>query len=434
MASCTQIELLQQAYIDDELSDAERVILEEHLAGCDQCRLLLRAQQRTNAELFENLAPYRLSRDLTGPVLDHLPELDRARRVDMLETNRRLKHPDTLGDRLRRLVPLAAAVLLVILGAVIRDNWPAPQPSADAVGVVTAGEGHSIRVSEVEGEWDRAKVESFVTKGARYQTGDNGRLVLALAGRTEIRLNRGTTVTVHDGRKVTVEGGQAYFDVGATSELFRVFTPNGELTVYGTVFDVRVTAETSRVVLAEGSVAVRHGEFPGLQAVLKANQQIEMVRGVNSMSARSCNAAKLMAWADDLVHEQAAYDLFARRIESRQTVQKIPMGSDYLMSEPVNGRHLKGVQVSWVHDPHAWNYCGFDILVFDDKDELIFSGSIDPQAFIDSRNNTIELSNDRGYTPDTRIIRAEVKPNCPRGRGKQPELDIEFLMMPKGSR
>ena len=74
MASCTQVEGLLQAYVDDELRPSDRVILEQHVGECRVCEGLLRRHQRTCAHLFEAFAEERLTHSLSRNVLEHLPE------------------------------------------------------------------------------------------------------------------------------------------------------------------------------------------------------------------------------------------------------------------------------------------------------------------------------------------------------------------------
>ena len=116
MASCTQIDGLLQGYIDGELGASERVILEQHVSECATCAALLRRHQRSSAALFEAYSGDRLTRDLSAQVLEHLPELESSRE-NVEDLNWRAKHPGYFHGRMRQIVPAAAAVLLVVLGA-----------------------------------------------------------------------------------------------------------------------------------------------------------------------------------------------------------------------------------------------------------------------------------------------------------------------------
>ncbi len=433
MASCTQIEQLHQAFLDDELSDAQRVILEEHVAGCTRCRGLLRAQQRANAELFEGFAEFRLTRDLTQRVMEHLPEMDVVMfRKDLQETNWRAKHPDGIRERLRRVIPLAAAILLVILGAVIRDKWPAPAMPANAVGVVTFDEGSTARVSNGNGEFRSARVKDYITKDARYQTGESSRLMLTLAGPTQVKLNRGTTVEVHDERKVTVHGGQAYFDVARSGDVFRVFTPNGDVSVYGTSFDVQVTAVSTRVILAEGRVSVRNDEFDSDFVKLEAGNQVEIVRGKKDLKQTPARVTELTAWATDMQPDDTARKLFLAKIHPFYVTEEIRLGSDFIVTERVQGKHLEALRFTWVPNPQVISYCGFDVLVLGENNKPIFRTSLKPEMFLDSRYNTIEIRNHTGITPDVSVIRVEIKPDCGRG-AVAPELEVTAILRQKGN-
>jgi len=62
-----------QAWMDGELGQAERVILEQHVAECAFCTATLRRHQRSAAMLFEGLSDFRLKRDLRQSVLEIRP-------------------------------------------------------------------------------------------------------------------------------------------------------------------------------------------------------------------------------------------------------------------------------------------------------------------------------------------------------------------------
>ena len=101
MASCTQVNSMLQAYVDDELASSARVIFEQHLGGCDGCRLELRGVQAGSAFLYETLSQARLERDLVDHTLGHLPEMEHPV-VDVVGLNLRAKHPTRWRERHRR--------------------------------------------------------------------------------------------------------------------------------------------------------------------------------------------------------------------------------------------------------------------------------------------------------------------------------------------
>ena len=52
MASCARIDNALQAFVDGELNDAERLILEDHVVACEQCAAKLRDHRKLSATLF----------------------------------------------------------------------------------------------------------------------------------------------------------------------------------------------------------------------------------------------------------------------------------------------------------------------------------------------------------------------------------------------
>ena len=430
MASCTQIEQVLQAFIDDDLSDSERVIFEGHVAECKVCEKSLRIQQATSAELFEGFAAVRLRDDLTQSVLEHLPDTEFFPK-DVAAINRRAKHPGGVKERLYRLVPVAAAALLVVLGAVIRDNWPGPAMPYDAIGVVTFAEGTSTRFDDESENDVRVKVEEYVRKGTPYRTSENGRLMLMLAGSTSVKLNRATSLVVHDERKITMNGGQAYFDVGKSNDRFHVYTPNGDVTVWGTSFDIQVTAMTTRIVLAEGQVDVRHKDFQDAWVMLQPGEMVKIVRDLNTMRARPADVTGLTIWARDMVSEETAGELFAAKILPQYGFKEIVVDDPYTFG--VQDRHIESITISWVPSPDLWDYCSYDIRVYGDENTPIFSGRIDSAVFSASRDHSTVLLNPTGFTPDVSIATIELSPDCGHGSVK-PDFEIMVVLVSKGKR
>ncbi|MCC6145082.1 MAG: zf-HC2 domain-containing protein, partial [Candidatus Hydrogenedentes bacterium] len=74
MASCTQVESLIQAFLDGELADSERIILEEHVSHCGGCEGLVKRQRQSAAILYEAFREDRLDVDMTSNIMAHLPE------------------------------------------------------------------------------------------------------------------------------------------------------------------------------------------------------------------------------------------------------------------------------------------------------------------------------------------------------------------------
>ncbi|MCH7689256.1 MAG: efflux RND transporter periplasmic adaptor subunit, partial [Planctomycetes bacterium] len=250
MASCTQIDGMLQAYVDQALGHSERLIVDHHVEECQNCRRLLKRYQHSSAMLFEALSDHRLKLDLTHKVLDRLPEME-LQRPDMVWLNKRAKNPTVRWDRTMRLVPVAAAVLLIVMGAVIVANWPEAPIGADVLGVVLASDGLTQRNS-ANGESSLPRLKGFVEGGESYETASGASLMLGIIGSTYLKLNENTRIKLVDERKIFVETGEVFLDVGKAKRAFKVLTPSGEITVLGTAFDVSVKPDSTRVVVEKG--------------------------------------------------------------------------------------------------------------------------------------------------------------------------------------
>lgn len=395
MASCTQVDNLLQAYVDGVLGHSERLILEHHVEDCRPCKALLRKHQRSSAQMFETLAEYRLPHDLSQSVLENLPEMA-FQSSDMAGLNKRAKHPAVLRERLVRLVPVAAAVLLVILAGVIRENWPSsPSVSELAFGVVTHSEGVVKRFADDGASIGPANLSSLVLPGQRYETGPRSSLILALAGDTELKLNESTRVLIHENRRVRVENGQVLFDVGEAERMFKVETPSGKIIVFGTVFDVRVDRDETIVVVDEGEVQVEKAGDDSVFSVLTPGLQVTIRQGQKSLRPRSVDSAAVTRWAKDIVADQTAQAYFVEEIQPRyeKTAKATGQIVWWAQTKDNEPHALKSIIFEWVPDGYPWGYCSFDVTVLAKDAEVLFRGKIEASVFANENRTSVELLN-----------------------------------------
>lgn len=71
--SCQQFVEIVTDYLERQLSDAEQVWTDEHLAGCDACRAYL-AQMRTTIKALRGLADNELSPEQRDAIMSALRE------------------------------------------------------------------------------------------------------------------------------------------------------------------------------------------------------------------------------------------------------------------------------------------------------------------------------------------------------------------------
>ena len=243
MASCTRIETLFQAYIDGELGQADKVILEQHLSECSACVKVLEQQKATSAMLFEVLREKRLTHSMRNMVMAHLPEMeDTVTPVlptmrshsdvrTVAEVNWRAKHP---RPRLyRTLLPvLAASLLLMFSLAVLIGSWPEHIAEESVIGMVTYAGGKALSNEQNSIERNEVKLKGKIDFGERFITQEKSSLMLSLAGASHLKVAEKTRLKVITDREISVEQGKVWLDVGKDDRLFKVSTPFGKVIVY----------------------------------------------------------------------------------------------------------------------------------------------------------------------------------------------------------
>lgn len=428
MASCTQIDQLLQPYLDGELTHSERVILEQHVGDCPACRKTLRDHQRSNAILFEAHASARLQRDLTDYVLSHLPEMEHTP-VDVAGLNRRAKHPSLLRDRVFRLMPIAAAVLLVFLAAVINKNWPDPAIGDDSIGLVGFAEGKVSRIGGQDGDRQKADVRTAAVAGDRFETGADGRMMMLLVGPSEIRMAPNTRIVVESDRRLSVEKGRVNLDIAKNQRLFKVHTPSGEITVFGTRFDVTVSAERTTVVVEEGEVQLSDSSDQHLFSVLKANQRGYVQNGARRIPVARTVAADHTQWARAIEADPETRSYFEARVQSQYRIAEISGESGYIVD--TNGKPLKSIVLRWARTSPFVEYCDYEVYVYDHRNEAVFSTRIDGETFSDPRLSQVEIEN-TGAPRNLNAVVVKVVPVPDPSRQEVEFTDLKALIIESG--
>ncbi|MDR1727814.1 MAG: FecR domain-containing protein [Acidobacteriota bacterium] len=222
-ALCRRFQAQFDGYLGGRLDEAARLLLEDHLGRCPQCRRAL-ARRRDGAG--------------TEP----------ASAIPFAPTRR---HP-----RAAHWLAWAAAIaLLVALSYAGRDRlgtaltW-GPRATVDAVQgqlfLVSAG---ALHPGDAVGE------------GQAVRTGPGSRAVLRLGDGSRVELNERTELALHaawGGKSVRLGGGDVLVQAAKQGRWggLRVETRDAVASVRGTVFAVSAGLGGSRVAVAEGTVAV----------------------------------------------------------------------------------------------------------------------------------------------------------------------------------
>lgn len=119
------------------------------------------------------------------------------------------------------------------------------------------------------------------TKDVLFQTGFGEQQTIALLDGSQVILNAGSTLkynkkTWKESRELSLDG-EAYFKV-SKGKTFKVHTPNGDVTVLGTQFNVSSESEYFDVVCYEGRVQVNTSNF---MDILTPGKSVTFINGKN---------------------------------------------------------------------------------------------------------------------------------------------------------
>ncbi|HOE64888.1 MAG TPA: FecR domain-containing protein [Candidatus Hydrogenedentes bacterium] len=391
MASCTQIEKLLQAYIDGETGSAERVMVDQHVRDCRACHALLGKHQRVAALAFEAMAPYKLGRSLRGPVMENLPEMDR-RTVDLAGVNWRAKHPVFWSSQLARLMPVAVMIILALAVVVLQEKWPHPTSTAAVVGVVSHASGSALQYDEDAQARGPARVGAFVSAGCYFETPAGATLMASLMGPSYMKMNEGTRLRVESERRVKVEEGEAWFNVGCDGRLFRVATPNGNITVFGTSFAVKVLPEQTIVTVQSGQVKVENET--SVFRVLKAGQQARSRAG-EPVSVPVAYAGNDLAWIDGIHAEARAEHLFYDSLMPRRAkTAELSAKELYWVDTSQGGRSwvVGAVRLTWdAESAEQQLISGYTVYVYDEKGNPLQKDYIPASVFAQKDTTSYEI-------------------------------------------
>jgi ferric-dicitrate binding protein FerR (iron transport regulator) len=264
------------------LSPAERQALEAHLATCEPCRRDCQASREVIALLRQHWPIGADTRTLPGKAA----------------TGRILARTSAVRWVIR--VSAAAACLLVgVLGwrQISGPQAPATEPEHPMVS--------SGRVSLAPGP---AEEKASTPAGTRLRTAAGQVESLILAGRHQLVINADSRLSIEPlvensriGYLVRLDAGEICAHVEHDGGRFVVQTVHGRATITGTVFDVKVTAAGTSLVVAKGSVRFESlGGAPGAARpvqVAAGQQSIIPAASRRPSPPTACDTAALTAWA-----------------------------------------------------------------------------------------------------------------------------------------
>jgi len=397
VASCRQIKALFTVYLDGEAGDADRAILERHVQDCAECHADLEAERAVVARLFEALTADRLSKDLTNQVMAHLPEMDRSHTQNH-DLTRRAKHPEAHGPfgRMRAWIPVFAPMLVVVFGLVLVlwAVWPDDEPAAERNAGIVLMQRNQVALS-TDSELRRRNVHAGDRIGTlmRYETGPAGALILGLNGNSEIRVFEDTRVKVRSARELRLESGSIHCSVGKGERYFRVSTPDGLITVFGTVFGIDVLKDSTQVTVVEGEVQV---ENENAFTVLRNGEQTHLTPDVKVLTVAKVNVDGLVARAAALCADPAAAETF--HASPLGQPQKRFRAEQVFVVE-TKGESVGAIHLEWKPDPFVSGHAGYDIYVSDNNMRPLFKTHVDPEAFLEKNSGSCTVN-----VPDPKLL------------------------------
>lgn len=425
MASCAQVESLIQAYVDGELGASEKAILEEHISECRMCTAALKRQRYTAALLFETLADHRLNHDLAPMVLAHLPEMDPNHLRTSHDVTMRTKQQGDYPYLLRALAPAMALAILLVLGMMLALSWP-PEGTADmrAVGMVTHQEGKILRSHESSTDRRHIAVKTIVRENERFETDADAALMIALAGPTLMKAGKNTRLKVINEREVSVEIGQIWLSVCKDQRSFRVTTPSGDITVFGTVFNVEVRPDSTVVTVESGNVQVSNNVA---FTQLGAGEQTQLIVEKKPLEKSQVDAHGLMAWADAIQPDPDAQHYFAETIKP-QTIKVLRAEQVFVVDTSDHTVH--SITFEWQTRPALGSHCGYNIYVSDDQMNPLFKGHIPGSVFLDMERSEYELVVPDGVPIENKsVLHISVVPDTTAGTIETPFTEVAALSL-----
>lgn len=171
---------------------------------------------------------------------------------------------------------------------------------------------------------------------ADHVTGRGERRVVMLPDGSTALLDADSALTENytgSERRITLVRGAAFFDVAASATPFVVEAAQGEVTVLGTSFAVRMLDEGGAATLERGSVAVAQG---AARTVLEPSQQVHF--GVDGLGAvEDVDLGDVLAWRDGrFVFYRARLADVLREVERYRSGRIVIVGSG-LADERVTG-------------------------------------------------------------------------------------------------
>ena len=386
MASCTQVGTLTQAFIDGELSQAETAIFKQHVAKCSRCEQTLEKQQAAAALLFEVLGEDRLQDDMSAVVLAHLPEMDREVHIDAHALTYRTKHPRARANAFVTVLSALVPALIIVLALALVVSWPPPEEKRPVVGMITQQHGTAFQSVVAGTEREGVALRTKLACDIRLETKDDAALMVGLAGPSQVKIDANSRVRIGDERKLSVETGQVWLDVCRDGRLFVVSTPAGDITVFGTAFNVEVVDGRCIVTVEEGVVQL---ENDVTFTEVRKGERAELAPGVKPIKKWKTDIDEALHWARAIQPNLNVQKEFEETIKPQE--QTIIHAEKNLFLLSILGRPAKFISLEW-DAPYTVNHCGYSVYFIDENRQPLFESAIEASIFNDPDRHSYQIA------------------------------------------
>jgi ferric-dicitrate binding protein FerR (iron transport regulator) len=273
--------------------------LEAHLRSCRACSEEYEGNKRTVGFIEDHKAEFAAALESLEDKANQQQELERSWRcieakIDKLEAAEKREK----RARVRRiLVKVSAAAACLVIGVLIWHALPDSIAPDEPLAHNASSDPSSLLKIELISRTGNAEVAA----GQQISTSAEQLRTLTINGRHRLVLNGETSVSIEPlsennrpGCIVKLASGQIYANVEHDGWPFVVATAHGRAVITGTTFDVKSTQSGTTLVVAEGSV--RFESEKGAVEVDRG-QISEILANSTPTKPRSCDAAKLTAWA-----------------------------------------------------------------------------------------------------------------------------------------
>ena len=284
-------------WLDDQLLVNERRQIEQHLEGCDNCRLFFAQRAAEDARLR---AAFGSARESAVRVADKVVADMPA--ITPTVTSRR-------GGKSSLLMAAAAGFLLALI---LFPPWKRTTPPAVVrppaavahVSLVVGSLECADDVGDAEPKWQPVVVADSIKGQSRVRTGANDLCEIRSDACDIIRLNCDTEVAIGAKTHLQLNRGQIWCQTGVVDKSLRITTPNHELQVTGTC-DVSKTDQHLDILVCAGTTTLQGKQGP---TTLQAGERARVVDGMIDATPSIVDPLLATRWIHPLLALRATDD------------------------------------------------------------------------------------------------------------------------------